>query len=120
MTNMNGTIEQNNLGGSNGKQARLNLTSSSGKLIVTILLYAVWAALLTVMANVNSEVFTWVIIIVCVAIGWKCVTSIQPRMFLFLPVIGWVIYFAVKFFVSLFAGLALTPWQAAKWLFLRV
>lgn len=41
--------------------------------------------------------------------GWRALTKIQPSMFLFLPLIGWVIYFFVKFILSIFVGLFMFP-----------
>jgi len=41
--------------------------------------------------------------------GWKIVTFIQPRMFLFLSFFGWVMYFFIKIAISIFVGLAALP-----------
>jgi hypothetical protein len=41
--------------------------------------------------------------------GWKVISFIQPRMFLFLSVAGWGLYFIIKYFLSLFAGIVAMP-----------
>jgi hypothetical protein len=41
--------------------------------------------------------------------GWKVITFIQPKMFLFLSLFGWMIYFMIKFILSLFAGIVAMP-----------
>jgi len=41
--------------------------------------------------------------------GWKIVTFIQPQMFLFLSIFGWVMYFFIKFAISSFVGLVVLP-----------
>lgn len=41
--------------------------------------------------------------------GWKVLNKIQPNMFLFLPLIGWVIYFLIKFSLAYFVGLVAFP-----------
>ena len=41
--------------------------------------------------------------------GWKIISFIQPRMFLFLSYFGWVIYFCIKLFFSYFVGLVAMP-----------
>ena len=46
--------------------------------------------------------------------GWHALSAIQPRMFLFLPIIGWVIYFVIKFFLSYCVGLVAMPVQIVK------
>lgn len=46
--------------------------------------------------------------------GWKTLTSITPRMFLVLPIIGWLIYFVVKFALSLVIGIIMLPIRTAR------
>ena len=46
--------------------------------------------------------------------GWHALSAIQPRMFLFLPIIGWVIYFVIKFFLSYCVGLVAMSVQIVK------
>ncbi|MCL2130347.1 MAG: hypothetical protein FWH35_08345 [Treponema sp.] len=41
--------------------------------------------------------------------GWKAVTFIQPRMFLFLSFFGWLIYFIIKFALAYFIGIVAFP-----------
>lgn len=41
--------------------------------------------------------------------GWKAITFIQPRMFLFLSGFGWCLYFVIKFILSYFIGLVALP-----------
>lgn len=41
--------------------------------------------------------------------GWKTLTSITPRFFLVLPILGWVLYFLFKLFLSFWLGLIMLP-----------
>ena len=41
--------------------------------------------------------------------GWKIITFIQPRMFLFLSFFGWLIYFLIKFILAYFIGIVALP-----------
>ena len=41
--------------------------------------------------------------------GWKVVTFIQPRMFLFLSIFGWIIYFFIKILLAYFVGIVALP-----------
>lgn len=41
--------------------------------------------------------------------GWKTLTRITPNVFLFLPIIGWVLYFIIKFALSVCIGLVMLP-----------
>jgi len=46
--------------------------------------------------------------------GWKTLTSITPRVFLFLPIIGWLLYFLVKFILSVAVGLVMLPVRTVR------
>jgi len=46
--------------------------------------------------------------------GWKTLTSITPRMFLFLPLLGWVIYFVIKLSLSAVIGIVMLPIRTIK------
>lgn len=41
--------------------------------------------------------------------GWRYLNKITSKMFLFLPVIGWVIYLYLKLILSVFAGIYALP-----------
>jgi hypothetical protein len=41
--------------------------------------------------------------------GWKTLTTITPQIFLFLPVLGWLLYFLVKLALAFFVGLVMLP-----------
>jgi len=41
--------------------------------------------------------------------GWKTLTGITSGVFLFLPIIGWVLYLIVKLLLSLCVGLVMFP-----------
>lgn len=43
--------------------------------------------------------------------GWSFLNRITPQIFLFMPIIGWVIYFVTKFVVSLMVGMFVTPFK---------
>lgn len=46
--------------------------------------------------------------------GWKTLTRITPAVFLFLPIIGWVLYFIVKLILSLVVGLIMLPIRTVR------
>jgi len=46
--------------------------------------------------------------------GWKVISFIQPKMFLFLPIAGWFFYFIIKFILSYFVGIVAMPIGIAK------
>lgn len=46
--------------------------------------------------------------------GWSILTNITPSMFVFLPWIGWLIYFTVKLIIAMFIGMFVTPYKIIK------
>lgn len=46
--------------------------------------------------------------------GWKALNKITPKIFIWMPIVGWVIYYIVKFFLSVFVGYFITPYQIGK------
>ncbi len=56
---------------------------------------------------ISYTVFTY--IFSAIVPGWKTLTRITPAVFLFLPIIGWVVYFIVKFVLSVALGLVMLP-----------
>jgi hypothetical protein len=41
--------------------------------------------------------------------GWRMLSSVQPKMFLVLPLVGWLVYFMLKLFLAMFVGLVAMP-----------
>jgi len=63
---------------------------------------------------INIVFYLLIIIVYCyysigIVVGWKTLNKLTPRMFLFLPLFGWLIYFALKLYASMFVGLVWTP-----------
>ena len=46
--------------------------------------------------------------------GWKASTRITPNVFLFLPFIGWLLFFVVKLLLSLCLGLVMLPIRTVR------
>jgi hypothetical protein len=91
-----------------------------------------WAVAALVMANheavlrnvtfhrTGDYVAMFVIISYCISsvvAGWKTLNRITPAVFLFLPLLGWVIYFIVKIVLSFYVGLVMFPVRTLYGLF---
>lgn len=50
-----------------------------------------------------------VVMLICSVFGWKKLNQIQPSMFIWMPIVGWLIYFLIKFIISAFVGLFVAP-----------
>lgn len=48
--------------------------------------------------------------------GWKALNRITPSMFVFMPVIGWVVYFVIKGLLALVLGMFIGPYKFGCWL----
>ena len=46
--------------------------------------------------------------------GWKVISFIQPKMFLFLPIFGWILYWFIKFILSMIVGIVAMPIGIAR------
>ena len=86
-----------------------------------LILYGVFfLVFLAFFIAIENGILGWYIILLqaymfgAVAAGWKTLTRITPRTFLFLPIIGWLIYFGVKAFISLMIGWVALPIRTAN------
>lgn len=64
--------------------------------------------------NIESGFFTAILFgyfFAGVPWGWSALNKITPNIFLFMPLIGWVIYFVIKFVLSLMIGMFVTPFK---------
>ena len=86
------------------------------KIGVSVLFFAV--ALVMLATNGDGTPFILTVLsalyIACIPFGWRFLNSITPDIFLFLPLIGWVIYFMVKFFLASLLGVFIAPVQIYK------
>lgn len=48
--------------------------------------------------------------------GWAWLTKITPSVFLWMPIVGWVIYFFVKLFLSYIVGIVALPVKLYQWI----
>ena len=97
------------------------LCSGTGKAILIILGYVFILVCLALgihimSSNPNENFFIFLIVteLIFAIFGWRALNKITPRIFLILPLIGWVIYFLVKFLLSMLIGAFVAPFVIAK------
>lgn len=92
------------------------LCSKGGKIGMIVVLYAIIYLLVMVTIPLfESMTYGWVIyLLVFGFFGWKSLNKITPDIFLFMPIIGWVIFFVVKGILSVVVGLFTTPYYLGK------
>lgn len=53
-------------------------------------------------------------VIMCAYWGWKYLNLVQPKMFIVMSIFGWMLYFGIKFSISMLAGVFVFPYQTIK------
>ncbi|MFC7373082.1 hypothetical protein ACFQPF_15690 [Fictibacillus iocasae] len=61
-----------------------------------------------------TEGFMLAIALAGVPWGWSALNKITPNIFLFMPLMGWVIYFLIKLGLSMVIGVFVLPFQVMK------
>ncbi|MXV39113.1 hypothetical protein GO491_10570 [Flavobacteriaceae bacterium Ap0902] len=59
-----------------------------------------------------QNIFTFIIVFysgASIVAGWKTLTAITPNIFLFLPIIGWILFFMIKLFIASLIGWFMLP-----------
>lgn len=93
------------------------LCSSAGRVGMIVVFYAIILLLLLGCMTIfeNSTYAPLIIAVVLGFFGWKSLNKIQPDIFLFMPIIGWVIYFFIKGALSIVIGTFVAPFILAKY-----
>lgn len=81
-----------------------------------LVLYAIWFWLFSKCgySTGGSEALAVVIGIVATVCGWKTLAAIPcPRIFVIMPIVGWLTFFGIKLAASMFVGLVTAPYQIA-------
>jgi len=101
----------------NAKRVKNDKNVISRKYIPSII-GAILGIVLTLWGNTFSSSSVGLTIITCIMFsfilagipwGWSIISFVQPKMFLFLSWFGWVLYFGIKFGISMFVGVVAMP-----------
>ena len=81
-----------------------------------IVIYAVFLLLITLFVNIfnGSPYVMPIAAIIFVFFGWKALNKITPDIFLFMPIVGWLIYFFVKLLLSVLVGFFVAPFVISR------
>ena len=90
------------------------LCSKLGKAVMIILFYGIILALFTLVITNMGGTVGFIIALAFVVFGWQALSMITPRIFLIMPIGGWVIYFVIKVFLSCFVGVFVAPFVIAN------
>ncbi|MBE7012009.1 MAG: hypothetical protein E7415_04985 [Ruminococcaceae bacterium] len=85
--------------------------SEKAEMLKTIVIGLIIGIALSVfIGDIKGLCFGWV------PFGWKSLNAVTPQVFLFLPLVGWVIYFIIKFVIAFFIGWVALPIKIYKWI----
>lgn len=90
------------------------LLSGFGQAGMIVLFYIIIWGIMLLLTRIQAPVVALIYIAVFTYFGWKALNRITPDMFLWMPLKGWIIYFTVKFILSIIIGMFVAPFQIAK------
>ena len=92
------------------------IVSPFGKIVLILILYfIVMGGLLGLLTLLQGASFIIVIFAFAFSyFGWQALSKITPRVFLIMPVGGWIAYFVIKGALSFFLGVFVAPYVIAK------
>lgn len=88
--------------------------AKSEKRALLIRSIAIFAIVFVLCLSAPGAPFFVALLVAGTPCGWRALSGIQPRMFLFLPIIGWLIYLGIKLFLSSWIGYIAMPMQIVK------
>lgn len=93
-------------------------STTQGKFVIYLITYLVYLAIILIIGavcgNSDSPLLSVIFFVLWGICGWKFLTKIQPSMFLFMPIGGWIAYFVIKGLLALLIGLFVAPAYIAK------
>lgn len=89
-------------------------TTSGRYVIIAIIAALLWGVALTLWLSGSDAAA--VVILICAFFGWKALNRIQPKMFLWMSWVGWLIYFLVKFILAALVGLFVAPFVIGNYI----
>jgi len=96
---------------------------TGGRITITaVSVIVIWGLLVLLITLTTSHILPQEITLVLLAgitilltyFGWKALNKIQPSIFLFMPLIGWFIYFVAKWLLSMLVGSFVAPFVIGK------
>ena len=98
----------------NNSKMKEIILSKGGYIGMIVILYAVIWGIMVALTATDSTVLAFIYIALFTYFGWQALNKITPQMFVWMPLKGWVIYYVVKFILSIIVGMFVAPFQIAK------
>lgn len=90
------------------------LASSAGRIVLTAVFAVAIYGLVFAVTAAGADVVALIICIICGYFGWQALSRIQPSMFLWMSIAGWVVYFFIKGVLAVLIGVFIAPFVIGK------
>lgn len=90
------------------------LASVGGRVVLTIVFAAIIYGILMAALQTENTVLLGIVLLCCGYFGWQSLNKITPKIFLWMPLAGWAIYFLVKGLLSIIVGAFIAPFWLGK------
>ena len=91
-----------------------NLKAEKSRIIRSLVIAGVISVLLFFFGGSDQTNGLGHILLACLPFGWVALNKITPNIFLFMPIIGWLIYFLLKFVLAMVVGMVALPYSIIK------
>jgi len=89
------------------------IQSPLGKLVIIAVVYLISFGLLVLSVQIGNAYMFAGILIACAIGGWHFLEKINLGFLISLPLVGWLIYFVFKLWISMMIGFFVTPFFIA-------
>lgn len=84
--------------------------SEKGRIILTVICCVViWGITLALWMSESTAAV--VVMLLCAFFGWRVLNMITPAVFIWMPLVGWLVYILIKFILSALIGLFVAPFK---------
>jgi hypothetical protein len=88
--------------------------SAGGRFLITLINTVVLWGLMYLFIALDVQIVTLIIAFVCAYFGWQTINMITPAMFIWMSWTGWIVYFLIKFLISVAIGTFVAPYKIGK------
>lgn len=90
------------------------LISPTGRIVITIAGMILIYGIIMMALGSDSSFVLGVTLLICTIFGWKALNKITPRLFIWMSITGWLIYFLIKGLLAVIIGVFVAPFQISK------
>lgn len=89
------------------------LKTTGGRVVIIGICYVITLIIVLLLPDTIGMILA----LLCVYFGWITLDRIQPALFIWMPIIGWVIYIFVKLIIAYIIGLFVAPYKIGNKIF---